>query len=347
MLKNKKNLFARIAVYLSFLLILPSAVLFSSVGTAEIPLTRILGQIMLDTGLDDYVLSDWLPHDSDELILHKLRWPRILTAFFIGAALSVGGAVFQAILRNPLADPYILGLSGGAGFAVTLTIVLGIGALLPGSPLLPLAAFTGSITAVFLVYALSGHRDRFSSFTLLLAGVIVNAFFAALILFIYSIAEAEQLQGMLFWIMGSLNRGDVPVVTLVVFIGIGLVYLMLQAPKLNVLSLGDEAAMNLGIEARALKKRLFIAASVVVGAAVAAGGLIGFVGLIVPHFIRLAIGPDHRRLIPMCISVGAIFLALSDSLARTVIQPAELPVGVVTALIGAPAFLVMMRRRIR
>ena len=277
----------------------------------------------------------------------RLRLARILMAVVAGAGLSVAGVVFQALLRNPLADPYVLGVSSGAGLGAALAIILGAGVLSTWT--LPGMAFAGAIGTIFLVYTLARSAGgAVPVHTLLLSGVIVSAVFGSILMFIVSACRTENLHNVVWWLLGNLQIFDwslLRVASIVVICGV--VVTILFARDLNVMTLGEEPAAHLGLSVEHTKKLFFLVASLMTGATVAACGLIGFVGLIVPHSVRLVIGPDHRRLVPASALAGASFLVLADSFARTVIAPIEIPIGVVTAFLGGPFFLFLLRRRKR
>lgn len=279
-------------------------------------------------------------------VIH-LRMARILLAVVAGAGLSVAGVVFQALLRNPLAEPYVLGVSSGAGLGAASAILIGISVL--GAWTLPLMAFIGALVTILLVYALArGPNGVVPVQTLLLSGVIVSAVLGSILMFLISITSSENLHNVVWWLLGNLQIFDwglLKVVSTVVVAG--LLITIFFARDLNVMTLGEEPAAHLGLDVEQTKKMFFLVASLMTGATVAACGLIGFVGLIVPHTVRLAIGPDHRRLLPASALAGAIFLVVGDSFARTVIAPTEIPIGVVTAFLGGPFFLFLLRSRRR
>lgn len=275
----------------------------------------------------------------------RLRAARIALAIVAGAGLSVAGVVFQALLRNPLAEPYVLGVSSGAGLGAAIAIILGAGVF--GVWTLPTMAFIGAIVTILLVYSIAqSSGGAVPVHTLLLSGVIVSAVLGSILMFIVSICPAENLHNVVWWLLGNLQIFDWPLLRIVSAVVVtGVVITILLARDLNVMTLGEEPAAHLGLEVEQTKKVFFIVASVMTGATVAACGLIGFVGLIVPHTVRLMIGPDHRRLVPASALAGAVFLVLTDIFARTVIAPVEIPIGVVTAFLGGPFFLYLLRRR--
>lgn len=278
---------------------------------------------------------------EENLIIFKIRMPRILTAGLIGGALTLAGLSFQAILRNPLAEPYILGVSGGASLGSIIAIWLGVRTV-AAIPTLPISAFGGSLLTMLLVYNIAHVDGRVPAHTLLLAGVIVNLFFSAVIMYLVSIVGVMEARSFQFWTMGDLS--SVPkklmwfVTGLILFSGTVLYY---YARNFNLMLLGEESAANLGVEVERFKLIVFILASLLTGAAVSACGMIGFVGLIIPHISRIRLGADHRKLIPAAVLIGAIFLIIADTIARTTVTP----VGVITALCGGPYFIYLLRSR--
>jgi len=280
-------------------------------------------------------------------ILVDVRLPRVVLAMIVGAALSGAGVAFQAVLRNPLADPYILGVSGGAALgAVLYTAIAGSAEL--GSPVgRPAAAFAGALTTLGLLF-FARVRGRTEPTALLLVGVILNAIYSALILFLVTTGDASRFQGALFFLVGTL--GSLPWSVLVsagALTVVGLAALMLLSHRLNLLAFGEEVAGHLGVDVERTMWMSVAAASLVTAGAVAFTGLVGFVGLIVPHLVRTLCGPDHRLLLPASVLGGAGFVILADTAARTVVAPVEMPVGVITALVGGPFFLWLYLRHMR
>ncbi|MGO8691460.1 MAG: FecCD family ABC transporter permease [Thermoguttaceae bacterium] len=284
-------------------------------------------------------------HDVWSSGIFRLRLARTALGAVAGAGLSVAGVVFQAILRNPLAEPYVLGVSSGAGLGAALAIVLGLGAA--GAWTLPAAAFAGALATILLVYALARTSTGTAPVqTLLLSGVVVSAVLGSILMFVVSVAPAEKLHGIVWWLLGNLQVFDWGLLRVVsAVVAAGLAVSVLLARDLNLMALGEEPAAHLGLDVPRTRKLFFLLASLMTGATVAACGLIGFVGLIVPHTVRLVAGPDHRRLVPASALAGAAFLVLADAVARTIIAPREVPIGVVTAILGGPFFLGLLRRR--
>lgn len=281
--------------------------------------------------------------NPDYEIFVKFRLPRIFLACLVGAALACSGVVFQALLRNPLADPYILGISSGAGLGAMIAVVSGLNWTLWGRSPIAVFAFVGALATVWLVWSIGRLTGKFHVTGLLLAGVVVNAFFSAVIMFITSIAKADRVYATIFWLMGNMTEGDF--LTLWVgtgCVGGGMLALFFISPQLNALSLGADDARSMGVNIARTRTIAFGVAAGITAIAVSLSGLIGFVGLVVPHAVRLVFGPDHRQLFPLSAIVGAIFLVVADTLARVIIAPAQLPVGVVTAIVGGPFFLVLL-----
>ena len=277
-----------------------------------------------------------------EMIILSVRLPRILLAGCIGAGLSLAGVILQALLRNPLAEPYILGISSGAAVGAISAITLGIGVSLLH---LSLPAFAGAILTMALVYMISQRHGHIQSDVLILTGVIVGFFFSSLIVLLMYFS-GDSLQKITFWLMGDLSNANYEQLWLLFpILSIGFVITFLNSRAFNLITAGEETATLLGLNVEWTKRIAYFTASVLTGAAVSISGIIGFVGLIVPHMLRLIVGFDHRVLIPASFFVGAAFLIGIDTIARTVISPTELPVGVVTALTGGPFFVYLLRKR--
>jgi iron complex transport system permease protein len=300
----------------------------SSVGVGEV--VALLRGEPVEPAVGDIVLG--------------LRMPRLVLGLLVGAALATSGAVFQALLRNPLADPYVLGVSGGAALAGISVLALG-GVLGLPTTLVPMAAFGGGLLATGLLYWVAGVRGRSSPTGLLLTGVVFNAFASAGIVFLASLAGFFEGSRIFLWLIGHLSAVEIDAAGIVAAcVAAGVAVAILLARSLNLLALGDETASQLGVPVESHRRWLLLATSLMVGAAVAVSGLIGFVGLIVPHSLRLVVGSDHRLLIPAAALSGAGFLVLCDTVARTLLDGRELPVGAVTALVGGPIFIYLLRR---
>jgi len=323
---------------LFFLLFLALGLISLFVGSVHIDLIKVLGSLS-NTFTGTVSLSS-----QEELILFSVRLPRIFFAGIVGASLSIGGVVFQAMLRNPLADPYVLGISGGSALGAIAGIVIGASSFYLGIPLL---AFCGALITVLLVFVVAGGtRGPLLDNSLLLSGVVVNAFFSAAILFFLSIVNSLELHSITFWLMGDLSRAsfqEISLTAICLFIGFLIIYS--QARKLNLIVQGEETALQLGVNIERTKQLLLIVTSLITAVAVSMAGIIGFVGIMVPHMMRLVFGSDHRLLLPTAALFGASFLVIADTLARLVLAPSELPVGVITALCGAPYFIFLLKRK--
>jgi iron complex transport system permease protein len=280
---------------------------------------------------------------TEKTILFSIRLPRIIFAGIVGASLSAAGVVFQGLLRNPLADPYILGISSGSAVGAIIAIIVGASVIPLGIPGL---AVTGALLTIILVYGIAKTKKELHSTTLLLAGVIVNAFFSAVIMFLISVSSHKELRSSIFWLMGDLSLAEWNEIILTgIFLLAGLIFMYMYARHLNLIVSGEDTATQLGVNVERTKKILLLAASLVTGVAVSVSGTIGFVGLIIPHMMRMLLGSDHRLLLPSSALFGGSFLVVADTLARTITAPAELPVGVITAMCGAPYFIYLLRRR--
>ena len=327
----------RVALHLAGLAALALAAGFAGVA---------LGPSGLSPGEVWAALSGEAPSTSADIVW-RVRIPRVGLAAGVGAALATAGVLFQALLRNPLADPFILGVSGGAALGGVAVLALGpiIGL---GYAAVPPAAFVGAIVTILGLLAVAGPSGRLSSNTLLLTGVVFNAFASAVIVFLASVSGFAEGASIFLWLIGSVSDARVDVAGWVVlFLFGGLACALPLARSLDLLSLGEENAATLGVDAERVKRLLLVAASLMVGAAVAVAGLIGFVGLVVPHLLRLVLGPDHRQLVPAAALAGAAFLVVCDTIARTLPGGMELPVGAITALAGGPFFLWLLRRSSR
>jgi iron complex transport system permease protein len=286
--------------------------------------------------------------DVAATVVLELRLPRVILAALAGGGLAVAGAALQALTRNPLADPAVLGVAGGAALGAVLGHLGGLGGSLAGTIGPSAVAFVGALVAAGIVYLIAASGGSIPIQTLLLAGVITGLFFSAVITLVVSLVDFAQLGGILHWLMGSLGVvGYRPLGVIAIGTMAGAATIYGQARALNLLALGEESALQLGVEAERVKRLVFVATSLLTGVIVAQTGPIGFVGLIVPHGVRLAVGADNRLLLPVAALAGATFLVLADTLARLVVQPAELPVGVVTAFCGAPFFVYLLRTRLR
>ena len=331
------------ALFLSLALLLAFVVLGAVAwGSVRIPLPTIVRMVALRLHLPGVAAATWPA--SWETIIFAIRLPRVILAGVVGASLAVSGATYQGLFRNPLADPYLIGVASGAALGATASIVLRLPGRFYALGATQWCAFAGALLAVALVYGLARVGEATPLTALLLAGVAVSALASALTSFLMY-WYGDKLLVIYGWLMGGLTAGSWRQVGQVApYLAVGAVFLLPAARLLNALQLGEEGALGLGIDVERLKLVLVIVATLVTAAAVSVSGLIGFVGLIVPHIARLLWGPDHRRLLPCSLLLGAIFLIVADGLARTVLSPGEVPVGVLTALCGAPFFLYLLRR---
>ena len=278
---------------------------------------------------------------EEQAILFDLRLPRILLAGAVGTCLATAGAGYQALLRNPLAEPYLLGVSNGAAVGTMAALVF-MGA---HEWTRPLMAFAGALAATFVVYRLARGRAGATPERLILAGVIVTTFLSSAIVFITTLMDATRIRSFTFWLLGDLSGTTTSLLSIAfVAAAVGVVTLALNARSLNLMMLGERDAFDLGVEVGRVRLIVFIAASLLVGASVAASGSVGYVGLVVPHLVRLSFGSDNRMVIVASALAGAAFVIVADTVARTIIAPRELPVGAITALIGAPLFIYLLRR---
>ncbi|RMH08822.1 MAG: iron ABC transporter permease [Nitrospirae bacterium] len=312
-----------------------------SFGTESIALSEIVDIVTQGIRGQLHQVTD--PH---AVIVWQVRVPRVLLACLVGGSLAMVGAALQALLRNPLADPFVIGISSGAALGAAVALLFGLGVSFLQVSLLPACAFLGALLSLTLVYRMAVTYGTFSIHTMLLAGVVLNAIFSALIMFLTSVADPDRAYGMYAWLMGTLTGPAFHTLAiLAAFLLIGFIVLTTQGRSLNVLTLGEEVARSLGVEVERVKRVVFLASALLTGTVVAFSGLIGFVGLIVPHAVRLLIGAEHRLVLIISGVAGGIFLMIADTVARTVISPAEIPVGVVTALVGGPIFLYLLINR--
>ncbi len=306
-------------------------------GAVRIPLSEVVGALWR-------ALTGQSGGFADAVIVN-LRLPRVVLAAFVGASLAAAGALYQALFRNPLADPYILGISSGAGLGAMIAIVLTAGATAARFGVVPLAAFIGSGLTMLLVVRLASTRGRLDPTSLLLAGVAVSYTLAALTAFVMVYAR-EQMAAIVYWMMGGLTAASWGYVAMIVpMFLLGVAYPLLSTRELNIMLLGDDRAGELGVNVERFKLGVLAAASLLTAAAVSVSGLIGFVGLMTPHIVRLILGPDHRLLLPASILGGATLMVVADLIARTILAPIEIPVGIVTAVFGGPFFIWLLVRR--
>ena len=342
--RSRQAAFRSAAIPLLIILFVLAAVLAATIGAAGIPLQRLFVAFGLSEG-DPAIAA------RDSLILWSIRIPRILLAGIVGALLATAGTVMQGLFRNPLADLGLVGVSAGGALAAASTIVFGDKVLaayairLPFE-ILPLAAFVGALTTTVILYRIATREGRTSIATLLLAGLAVSALAMAGVGLLVFMADDRQLRDITFWTLGSLTGATwSKVITLSPVLGVLILALPLIARGLDLLVLGESEAFHMGVEVERLKRIAIVLTAALTGAAVSVAGVIGFVGIVVPHLLRLVIGPGHRLLLPSSLLLGAVLMVVADTFARMVVNPAELPVGILTALIGAPFFLVLLLRQ--
>lgn len=319
-----------------------AGLLGTSIGTVSVPfadLIRIISAKVFNFGSLNNVDSMYIN------IVWNIRLPRVILSGIIGASLAIAGAAFQGLLRNPLADPFTLGVSSGASVGAVITIFFGISLPVIGSFTLPLFSIVASFITIFIVLLFARRIDRAMRVeTIILTGVIFSSFLGALISLMIALT-GDELRQIIGWLLGSVSmRGWEHIKIVLPFFIIGGVVLLFHVRELNAMSFGEEQAQHLGVHVQRKKLFILIAGSILTGAAVAVSGTIGFVGLVIPHFVRLLWGPDHTHLLPLSVLAGASFLMIADLVSRTIIAPSELPIGVITALIGAPIFAVILTK---
>ena len=312
------------------------AIIAATLGSERIPVGDVLRAMFTGASNSGALTA------TQRAILFDIRLPRILLAATVGASLAAAGASYQALLRNALAEPYLLGISNGAAVGTMLALVF-LGA---NEWTRPLMAFAGALAATFVVYQLARGRAGASPERLILAGVIVTTFQSSAIVFITALMDATRIRSFTFWLLGDLSQAASGSLWIAVASTIaGVTWLTFKARPLNLLMLGERDAFDLGVEVERVRLQVFLAASLLVGVSVALGGSVGYVGLVVPHLVRMSTSGDNRLTIPAAALAGASFVVVADTLARTVIAPRELPVGAITALIGAPLFIYLLKRR--
>ncbi|MFJ5762712.1 FecCD family ABC transporter permease [Neobacillus sp. NPDC093182] len=327
-------------------LLLGTSLLGLFYSSVIIPIPTILHII-----LDKTINMGWLDEvaKNEEMIIWNIRLPRVLLAFCVGAALSLAGAAFQGLLRNPLADPYTIGVSSGASLGAVLVLFFQVTIFGLGNFTLPVVSIFSGLIALLVVFGLVRLSSKSLAIeTIILAGIIVSAFISALVSLLISLGDRDAMTQIIYWLYGSVGmRGWSYVQLIIPFMIIGSIVLFYFYRELNALALGEDAADHIGVDVKKGKTFVLIGASLLTGAAVAVSGSIGFVGLVIPHLIRLVTGPNHRHVLPLSLIMGGAFLILADLMARTMIAPKELPIGVITALIGAPVFaLLLIRERL-
>lgn len=329
--KQKRILFLIGAVGLFVIVFMISL----SIGTVHIPLNKIF----------DIFFGNESSELTYKIVIKDIRLPRIILSFMVGSGLAVAGTIFQGIIRNPMVDPYIVGISAGAGTGVTIAMVFSLGFKFYYISSIPLMAFTGAIFTVYIVYRLARVGNSFPITTFLLAGIAVNFFLNAIMSFLM-VLESDNLHKVIYWLMGSLAVSSWNEITIILpYYMFGLIPIVYFLKDLNIILLGEENALYLGVDVERVKIILITSATLITAAVVSVSGVIGFIGLIIPHIARMLIGPDHRRLLPVAWFLGGLFLMISDDIARSVLQPLEIPVGIITAFAGAPYFIYLLRKK--
>ncbi|MTI59999.1 MAG: iron chelate uptake ABC transporter family permease subunit [Firmicutes bacterium] len=317
---------------------------FLLIGLIIISLSLSIGSIYIPFKQLIRVLFSAESGSTYGLIVKNIRLPRVILSLLVGSGLALAGAVFQGVIRNPMVDPYVVGISSGAGTAVTLTIILNIDWEFLGISTIPLMAFIGAVITVYIVYSLSYSKRGLPVITFLLAGVAMGFLLNAVMSFLM-VLGTNSLHKVVYWLMGSLATASwQEIITILPYYFTALLIIIFHINDLNTLLLGEENAYNLGLDIERVKLHLIIAAALMTAAVVSVSGIIGFIGLIVPHIVRILIGPDHRKMIPAAALLGGLFLLVSDNLARTLLAPMEIPVGIITALAGGPYFIYLLRK---
>ncbi|MCX5813355.1 MAG: iron ABC transporter permease [Proteobacteria bacterium] len=323
----------RYSILLSVGFLLAASLYSLSSGSSDITLKDVIPTLLRGSGTPEFS------------ILFDIRIPRILLGFAVGGSLSLAGVILQGMFRNPLVEPYTLGISGGAALGVALCIILGLHRIFPDLAM-PLFGFIGAFAVALPISLINIRKGTVKTEGLLLTGVMISYISSSIVTLILAISRTEDLQGIIFWIMGSLEEPSWLLISIVLFISLTcLVLSYIFSLDLNALALGEEEAVHLGVNVERAKKMLFLIASVLTGVSVSIAGIIGFVGLVVPHFVRMLAGYDHRVLLVMSFLTGAGFLIFCDTLARTIISPVELPVGVITGILGGSLFVYALSRR--
>ncbi len=326
-----------------FVLLLLSVVVSLSLGSANLPLSHVWGIILNQLPfLEGSINTDWAA--SSEQIILKVRLPRVFLAILVGACLSLAGAGFQGVLRNPLADPYTLGVASGSAVGAAFLILFGFHTILFGTWTIPLVAFVTGLISLFVVLRLANVQGKYKLETIILSGVVVSAFLGAIVSFMVSMSD-QVVNEIVFWLMGSLAlRGWSFTFVLMPYLAIGIIVLLSYGRTLNLFALGERQAAHLGVNIKRTRLVVLVVSTLITAAAVSIVGTIGFVGLVVPHLVRLMVGPDYRILLPLSVIFGAIYVLWADTIARTLLSPTEIPLGVVTAVLGAPFFAYLLRR---
>ena len=318
-------------------------VLFSTIGSADVKITDTFRIIASKISFLNTDISDI--SKSQVSIIWNLRLPRVLLGVIVGASLSMAGAAFQGMFKNPMADPYVIGISSGAALGASIAIILKINFEILGFSTISLFAFIGALIAVTLVYNIAKVKNQVPVTTLLLSGVAIGQFFTAIMSFLMVFFN-NDMNKIIYWTLGSLSgKGWDPVLTISIPVILGMLLLSLYARDLNIMLTGEESAKSLGVNVERTKIYIILIGTFITSIAVSVSGIIGFVGLIIPHIVRLIIGPDHRILLPASALMGGIFMIFADTIARTIISPIEIPVGIITAIFGGPFFIYLLRSK--
>lgn len=332
------------AYCLAVLFLIASALIGISIGTVSVPIISIIK--IIGSEMFPFIPREPIDPMYANIVLN-IRLPRVILAGLVGAALAIAGAAFQGLLRNPLADPYTLGVSSGASVGAVMTLFFQISLPVIGSFTLPFISILCAFLTIFLVLGFARRIDRSMKVeTIILTGIIFSSFLGAMISLLIALT-GDELRQILGWLLGSVSMRGWPYIKMILpFLIVGSLILIANSKELNAMSFGEERAQHLGVNVQRRKLTILIAGSILTGAAVAVSGTIGFVGLVIPHLTRILWGPDHTHLLPLSILTGSGFLILADLVSRTIISPVELPIGVITALIGAPVFgLILLKRR--
>lgn len=326
----------------SILLVL-SIIITVSIGTAQLPLAHVWGVLLKHLPFaEHWIQANW-PQSTEQIII-KVRLPRVLLAVLVGACLSLAGAGFQGVLRNPLADPYILGVSSGAAVGAAFIILFGLHTTLFGIWTIPIVAFSTALLSLFIVLRLANVQGKYQLETIILSGVVVSAFLSSFVSLMVSMSD-RVINEIVFWLMGSLSmHGWTFLFLLFPYLIFGFIILFSFSKHLNLFSLGEKQAAHLGVRVKRTRLIILVVSTLITAAAVSIVGTVGFVGLVVPHLVRLMVGPDYRIIIPVTAIVGALYVLWADTIARTLLSPTEIPLGVVTAFLGAPFFGYLLRR---
>ncbi|WP_077369967.1 FecCD family ABC transporter permease [Anaerosalibacter sp. Marseille-P3206] len=342
---KKVNTKYNTSIFILFICLFFFIVLFSTMGTANIKIIDTLKIIASKMPFIGKKVDVSNISDSYKTIIINIRLPRVLLGVIVGASLASAGAAFQGMFKNPMADPYVIGISSGAALGASIAIILGMRSTIFGLSPVSVFAFIGSLLTVFTVYYISKVKNRVPVTTLLLSGIAIGQFLTAIMSFLMVI-YTKDMEKIIFWTLGSLaGKGWEPLIRISLPTIITIIVLNFFARDLNVILTGEESARSLGVNVERIKIYILLLSSFMTSMVVSVSGIIGFVGLIIPHIVRLIVGPDHRILLPSSALVGGIFMIFADTIARTIISPIEVPVGIITALFGGPFFIYLLRKK--